>query len=78
LTFIHDPQLFALISLYEHRITRNIQANLKMLFQLQSLPKPENRMREEVAASTAMTEIPETARAATGQFVLQNAKSRLT
>ncbi|HKD06520.1 MAG TPA: hypothetical protein VKB79_11520 [Bryobacteraceae bacterium] len=74
LTFMHNPQLFALISLYEHRITRNIQANLKILFQLQTLPKPENRMREEVAAAPAIAEIPETARAATGQFVLQNAE----
>jgi hypothetical protein len=45
-----------------------------MLFQLQALPKPENRMREEIAAASAVTEIPETARAATGQFVLQNAE----
>jgi hypothetical protein len=74
LTFIHDPRLFALIALYEARITRNIQANLKMLFQLQSLPKPANRMREEIAAAAAVTEIPETARSASGEFVLQNAK----
>jgi hypothetical protein len=66
LTFIHDPRLFALIALYETRITRNMHANLKMLFHLQSLPKSENRMREDI------TEIPETARAAGGQFVLQN------
>jgi len=63
LTFIHDPRLFALISLYEARITRNMQANLKMLFHIQSLPKPENRQREEIAA-------PEIARAASGEFVL--------
>jgi hypothetical protein len=71
LTFIHDPQLFALISLYEARITRIMHANLKMLFQLQALPKPENRMREEIVAASSVAEIPEIARAATGEFVLQ-------
>ncbi len=74
LTFIHDPQLFALIALYEARLTRNMQANLKMLFQLKALPKPETGMREEIAAAAAVAEIPETARAATGQFVSQNLK----
>ncbi|HKD09461.1 MAG TPA: hypothetical protein VKB79_26385 [Bryobacteraceae bacterium] len=74
LTFIHDPRLFALIALYEARITRNMHANLKMLFHLQSLPKPENRMREEVAIASAVAGVPETARAANGEFVLQHAK----
>jgi hypothetical protein len=63
LTFIHDPQLFALISLYEARITRNTHANLKMLFHLQSLPLRERELREET---------PEIARSAAGHFVLQN------
>ena len=71
LTFMDDPRLFALISLYEARITRNLQANLKMLLQLQSLPRPESRMRQEIAAP-ALTEVPEVARAAGGEFVLQN------
>jgi len=57
LTFMDGPRLFALISLYEARITRNMQANLKMLFQLQVLPKPENRMREEIAAAS-IAEVP--------------------
>jgi len=74
LTFIHDPRLFALIALYEARITRNMHANLKMLFHLQSLPKPENRMREEIAAATSVAEVPEIARGATGAFVLQKAE----
>ena len=69
LTFIHDPRLFTLIALYEARITRNMHANLKMLLQLHSLPKPENRTRE------AATEILETARAATGEFVLSTAEA---
>ena len=73
LTFMDDPRLFALISLYEARITRNLQANLKMLLQLQSLGRPENRTREEIAAASAVAEAPEIARAASGEFVLQPA-----
>ena len=70
LTFIHDPRLFALIALYEARITRNIHANLKMLFQLQSLPMRERAKETEAVGAT--TETPEIARSASGEFVLQN------
>ncbi|HKD07532.1 MAG TPA: hypothetical protein VKB79_16640 [Bryobacteraceae bacterium] len=70
LTFIHDPRLFALIALYEARITRNMHANLKTLFHLQSLPMRERELRNET---------PEIARSAAGQFVLQSIeKSRLS
>ena len=61
LTFMDDPRLFALIALYEARITRNMQANLKMLFQLQSLPKPAPEIARAAAASGEC-----------GEFVLQN------
>src|SRR5215472_379668 len=71
LTFIHDPQLFALISLYETRITRNIHANLKMLFHLQSLPMRERDRAKETEAVGATAETPEIARGASGEFVLQ-------
>jgi len=71
LTFIHDPRLFALISLYEHRITRNIHANLKMLFQLQSLPIREGGRSKETAEVSVTAETPEIARGASGKFVLQ-------
>jgi hypothetical protein len=72
LTFIHDPRLFALIGLYEARITRNMHANLKMLFQLQSLPIRERDCGEETEAVGAKTETPEIARSASGEFVLQS------
>src|SRR5215831_4766097 len=68
LTFIHDPRLFALIALYEARITRNMHANLKMLFHLQSLPMRERGLGKETAAVGAATEIPEIARSASGEF----------
>src|SRR5215472_8480737 len=71
LTFIHDPQLFALIALYEARITRNTHANLKMLFHLQSLPMRERDRAKETEAVGATAETPEIARGASGEFVLQ-------
>jgi hypothetical protein len=72
LTFRDDPQLFALISLYERRLTQNLQASLKMLLQLESLPQLARPRREETTAAAKLAEVPEIARAATGQFVLQN------
>jgi hypothetical protein len=68
LTFMHEPQLFALISLYEHRITRNLHTNLKML---QSLPMPARKRRDETAVA-ATAETPEIARSASAEFVLQS------
>ena len=72
LTFIDDPQLFGLISLYERRITQNLQTTLKMLLQLESLPQLARPRREETTAAAKLAEVPEIARAATGLFVLQN------
>ena len=74
LTFIHNPQLFAVISLYEARLTRIMHANLKMLFHLQSLPLHERDRGKETEAVGGTAETPEIARSASGQFVLQNAE----
>ncbi len=70
LTFIDDPQLFNLLTQYEHRITRNMQANLKMLLQLQSLPMPNREQHAPIAEAAKTAEVPEIARAASSKFVL--------
>ncbi len=85
LTFIDDPQLFSLLSLYERRLTQNLEANLKMLLKLQSLPMPNREQHAQIAESAKTVEIPEIARAAAcrdrdgtvpdqAEFVLQNDK----
>jgi hypothetical protein len=74
LTFIDDPQLFGLISLYERRIMQNLQTTLKMLLQLQSTPMPNRDQFAEVPEAAKTAEVPEIARSASGEFVLQNRK----
>jgi hypothetical protein len=69
-TFIDDPRLFSLLSLYERRLTQNLEANLKMLLKLQSLPMPQREQREPIAEAAKPVEVAEIARAASGEFVL--------
>ncbi|HKD07480.1 MAG TPA: hypothetical protein VKB79_16380 [Bryobacteraceae bacterium] len=73
-TFIDDPQLFGLLSLYERRLTQNLEANLKMLLKLQSLPMPNREQNEPIAEAVQTAEVPEIARAASGELVLQEAE----
>jgi hypothetical protein len=73
-TFIDDPRLFNLLSLYERRLTQNLEANLKMLLKLQSLPMPNREQHAPIAEAAKTVEVPEIARAASGEFVLQKSE----
>jgi hypothetical protein len=74
LTFIDDPQLFGVISLYERRLTQNLQTTLKMLLQVQSMPMPNREQFVQIPEAAKTVEVPEIARSASGEFVLQNSE----
>jgi len=66
LRFIDNPKLFTFLSLYETRITKNFQTNMKLLLHLQSLRQSAPKKEKARTASAAAGSAPQDG------FVLQN------